>query len=124
MMRALLLATVLVGCGGPDEDAPPIARPYDCGVPTAFSLEVTAKFHEVCMGAEQVLSANAQRSCGAGTSAATDPIFSSSDPLVIKIVGNRAIAAGFGAAEVTARAEGLVSEPILLRVGRCADAGD
>lgn len=122
MRRALIaVAATLVSCS--DESPPPTAGPYDCGPPAAYMLELTTAFHEVCVGDEQTLTATAYRSCGGGTSAANGPSFASSDSLVIKIEGARAIATGPGAAELTARAEGLVSEPRLIKVLRCSKSG-
>jgi hypothetical protein len=50
-------------------------------------------------------------------------VFSSSDPVVLAIDGDRARARGTGAAELKATAEGRASAPKVVRVVRCADAG-
>lgn len=117
-----LVAATAGGCSS-EPEPPPTVKPWDCGVPQAYAVELTAKFHEVCLGDEQALSATVQWSCGAPETAAADATFTTSDPHVIAIEGDRARARGTGAAEIAAHAEGQRSAAMLVRVVRCADAG-
>jgi len=123
IVRALLLcgcSFALVGCGESDE--PPRVGNWECGPPEPVYVERPAQRREMCLGSEQRLSSGVEWSCGKGRTVVTTG-FSSSDPVVIAIDGDRALARATGAAELKAAAEGVESEPVVVRVVRCADAG-
>jgi hypothetical protein len=84
-------------------------------------IELQTAHHQMCIGSEQRLSADVLSSCGDRSTAGA--VFSSSDPVVISIEGDRAIARAPGAAELKARTGSVDSQPILVRVMRCPDAG-
>jgi hypothetical protein len=114
------LSFTLAGCS--DEDEPPRVGSWECGPPEPLYVELSTTHHDMCAGSEQRLTAKVQWSCG--KAATTGGVFSSSDPVVIAIDGDRAIARARGVAELRAKAEGKESAPMLVRVTPCAlDAG-
>jgi hypothetical protein len=114
-LPALLLSFALVGCG--EDDTPPTVGPWDCGAPEPYYLELSATQHEMCVGKEQRLTATVHWSCQKATT--SEGTFVSSDPYVITIEGDKAVARGPGAVELKARAEGQESAPFVVRVVRC-----
>ncbi len=120
MRRALLVTVVFVLAGCSSEDPPPTVKPWDCGPPEPYAVALTVKHHEMCLGDEQIVSASLQWTCDAPATIERDATFTSSDPKVLSIEGDRVRAVGTGAAEIEAHAEGHESEPFLVRVVRCA----
>jgi len=121
--RAVMLCALsftLAACS--EEDAPPRVGSWECGPPEPLYVELSTTHHEMCVGSEQRLSVEVQWSCRNGTTS-TGGVFASSDPVVIAIDGDRALARAPGAAELKAKAEGKESPPMVVRVVRCADAG-